>query len=414
MEDELLLLNPGPVPVHPQVRAAMDAPMISRRSDEFAELYDRVRDGLSYVFTRSTPDGSRTATGGTPLVLNGTATMGMEAAVANLVRPDDEVVALVNGQFSDRFAWIAEKYATVHRIDADWGRSFDVGAVEDVIDDARLVVMVHNETSTGLSNPVEEVGAIVAEHDALFAVDGVSSIGGEEFRIDDWGVDVAITDPQKALASPPGISALYLSETAIDELNASGRDASGRGENDRDASDRDENDQRIGARTPAYQDLRAYLTAAETGATPYTAASPQFRALAVALELIEDEGMPDRIDRHRRWADAVRSGVRSMGLEPFAKPTGGSSYTNTLTAVALPDGVRGDADRFFDGLAERNVSVGGGLGHLDGELFRMSNMGHLSPEQLCYALRAVGESLGDAGADVDVDAGVETLEERLS
>ena len=391
MTDDLLLLNPGPVPIDRRVRAAMDAPMISRRSDEFGEIYERARDGLRTVFMRSTPDGSATATGGTTLLLNGTATMGMEAAIANLTDPDSEVLALVNGQFGERFATIAEGYATVRRVEAEWGTSFDLADVETAIDGADLVTMVHDETSTGLSNPVGAVGRLVAERDALFVVDGVSSIGGEEFRIDDWGVDVAVTDPQKALASPPGISALYLSDAAIKALDDS--------------------------HAPTYQNLVDYLDAAADRRTPYTAASPQIRALAVALDLIDAEGMPARIERHRRWAETVRESVRAMGLEPFADPVAPSSYANTLTAVSFPDGVRGvpeRVERFDTALAERNVSVGGGLGHLDGHLFRVSNMGAITPAQLRDGLRAIGESLDAAGADVDVAAGVAVADERLS
>ena len=207
--EDFLLLNPGPVPVHERVREAMAAPMVSHRSAAFSAVYRRAQDGLDYVFTRSTPDESVTSAGGTTLVLNGTATMGMEAAVSNLVEPHDEVVALVNGKFGRRFARIADRYCTVTRVEADWGESLDLEAVATAIsDETTVVTMVHNETSTGLLNPVSAVGQIAADHDAAFVVDGVTSLGGDEFRIDDWHVDVAITEAQKAFAAPPGLSAV--------------------------------------------------------------------------------------------------------------------------------------------------------------------------------------------------------------
>jgi len=219
-DNEFLLLNPGPVPVTRRVREAMDAPMVSHRSAEFEAIYERAQDGLDYVFEHSTLDGESTSSGGTSLVLNGTATMGMEAAVANLVGEDDDVVALVNGKFGRRFARIAARYASVTRVEVEWGDSLDPGDVAEAVSvDTDLVTMVHNETSTGILNPVPEVGEIAAAHDARFVVDGVTSIGGDVFRIDDWNVDIAITDSQKALAAPPGISAMYVTDRAIEHID---------------------------------------------------------------------------------------------------------------------------------------------------------------------------------------------------
>ncbi|MFB6183759.1 MAG: alanine--glyoxylate aminotransferase family protein, partial [Haloarculaceae archaeon] len=189
MDEDFLLLNPGPVPISDRVRTAMDAPMVSHRSADFEEVYERARRGLEHVFTEATPDGSATSEGGTPLILNGTATMGMEAAVASLVDRDSKVVSLVNGKFGRRFARIADRHARCRRVEVEWGASFDLDAVGEAIDDdVDVVTMVHNETSTGLLNPVAEVGEIAAAHDAHFVVDGVTSIGGDEFRIDDWHV----------------------------------------------------------------------------------------------------------------------------------------------------------------------------------------------------------------------------------
>ena len=389
MDEEVLLLNPGPVPVAREVRKAMDAPMISRRSAAFGEIYDRARDGLEYVFTESTPDGSSTAVDGRVLILNGTATMGMEAAVANLVSEGNEIVAVVNGKFGERFADIAAKYGSLRAVEFEWGRSIDPAVVDDAVSDAtELVLMVHNETSTGLMNPVEQVGAIAADHDAYFVVDGVSSVGGTEFRIDDWGVDVAITDPQKALASPPGISAMYASEAALDGFDGTG--------------------------APYYQNLADYAEAARDRRTPFTCASPQFRALAVAVDLIRAEGMSERIRRHRRLAGAIREGVRAMGLETFPEVEGGTTLSNTLTAVALPAALRDDPSAFFDAAEARGVSFGGGLDHLDGHLFRVSNMGHLSTEQVLFGLETIGDALGDAGVSVETGAGAAAAREKLN
>ncbi|MFC5971970.1 pyridoxal-phosphate-dependent aminotransferase family protein [Halomarina salina] len=388
MSDDFLLLNPGPVPLSEPVRAAMDAPMVSHRSAEFEATYERAQDGLDEIFTASTPSGESTGEG-TSLILNGTATMGMEMAVSNLVDPDDEVVSLVNGKFGRRFARIAERYADVTRVEADWGDSLDVDAVAEAItDDTALVTLVHNETSTGLLNPVEAVGDLVAEHDALFVVDGVTSIGGDEFRIDDWNVDVAVTDGQKALAAPPGISAVFVTDRAAEQAD--------------------------GERGPFYSDVEWHLRKADQHQTPFTSAVPLFRSLAVAVEEIHDEGMPNRIERHRRQSEAFREGFAALGLEGFPEVSGPTELSNTLTAISLPEAIRGDeSSAFFDAVKERNVSISGGQAHLGGDIFRVSNMGNLTADQIARGVRTVGEALGDVGVDCDPDAGEAAVHDVL-
>ena len=385
-DEEFLLLNPGPVPVSESVREAMAEPLVSHRSAAFEAVYDRAQTGLDRVFTRSTLDGSATAADGTSLILNGTATMGMEAAVANLVDDDSEAVALVNGKFGRRFARIAERHCRVRRVEADWGESIDLADVEAAVDGADVVTMVHNETSTGLLNPVAEVGELVPD-DAFFVVDGVTSIGGDVFRIDDWNVDVAITDAQKALAAPPGVSALYATDRAAGAFD--------------------------GEAAPFYEDLDWHLRKARDSQTPFTSAVPLFRALAVAVEEITDEGMPARIERHRRQAAAFRAGFEAMGLERFPTPDGPTRLSNTVTAIALPEAVRERPEEFFDAVAERNVSISGGQAHLGGTIFRVSNMGNLTDAQVRRGVRVVGEAFGDAGVDVDLDAGIEAADAEL-
>ncbi|MFB6093344.1 MAG: alanine--glyoxylate aminotransferase family protein [Halanaeroarchaeum sp.] len=389
MRDDYLLLNPGPVPLTRAVREAMAEPMVSHRSDAFEAVYERAQDHLEYVFTHSAPDGSQTTGGGTALVLNGTATMGMEAAVANAVDDDGEVVAVVNGKFGRRFERIADRHASVHTVAFDWGDPVDVDEVAAAVaDDTDVVTAVHNETSTGLLNPIPEIGAVAAEHDATFVVDGVTSIGGDEFRIDDWHVDVAITDAQKALAAPPGVSAMYVTGDAEADID--------------------------GDRAPFYEDLDWHLRKAESHQTPFTSAVPLFRGLAVALADIREEGMPARIERHREQARAFREAFRAMGLESFPTPNEDSAYSNTVTAIALPESIRGaDSAPFFEAVEDRGVSISGGQAHLDGEVFRVSNMGGLSSEQVLRGVRTVGEAMRAAGVAVDADAGLDRAREIL-
>jgi aspartate aminotransferase-like enzyme len=386
--DDFLLLNPGPVPLSDAVRRSMDEQMVSHRSAEFEDTYRRAQEGLDYVFTRSTPDEASTAAGGTSLILNGTATMGMEAAVANLVDRDSEVVTLVNGKFGRRFKRIAERHARAEPVEVDWGESFDLDAVAEAItDDTDVVTMIHNETSTGLLNPVPEVGELARGHDAAFVVDGVTSIGGDEFRIDDWNVDVAITDAQKALAAPPGTSAMFVTDRARERID--------------------------GESAPFYEDLDWHLRKAEGHQTPFTSAVPLFRALAVAVEEIREEGMSARIERHRRQSRAFREGFDALGLEAFPTLREGTGKSNTLTAIELPEVVKDDPDAFFGAVGERNVSISGGQAHLGGEIFRVSNMGNFTPEQIVRGVRTVGEAMNDAGFECEVEAGVEAARSVL-
>lgn len=389
MDQEFLLLNPGPVPISDSVRQAMDQQMVSHRSGTFEETYARAQSGLDYVFTRSTLDETPTTEEGTSLILNGTATMAMEAAVANLVPDDGEVVALVNGKFGRRFRRIADRYARVDPIEVEWGAAFDIEDIATAVTaDTDLVTMVHNETSTGLLNPVFQVGEIARRHDALFVVDGVTSIGGDEFRIDDWGVDVAITDAQKALAAPPGVSALYVTERARTHID--------------------------GEAAPFYEDLDWYMRKADQHQTPFTSAVPIFRALSVALEEIRTEGMAARIERHRRQARAFRAGFDALGLDRFPDPSGPTELSNTVTAIELPERLRDEPDAFFDAVAERDVSISGGQAHLGGQIFRVSNMGNITAAQTVRGVRTVGEALTDVGVESDVEAGVAAARSALA
>lgn len=315
--------------------------------------------------------------------------MAMEAAIGNLVDEDSSVVSLVNGKFGRRFARIADRYCQVRRVEADWGESFDLGEVTEAITtETDLVTMVHNETSTGILNPVAMVGDIADRHQATFVVDGVTSIGGDVFRIDDWNVDIAITDAQKALAAPPGLSALYATEHAQSKFD--------------------------GDSAPFYEDLDWHIRKAADNQTPFTSAVPLFRAMAVSLEDIQAEGMADRIERHRRQAAAFRDGFRAMGLKLFPTLGDSSDYSNTVTAVTMPSAAAADPNAFFEAVADRGVGISGGQSHLGGEIFRVSNMGGLTDAQILRGIRTISEALDSIGGTPDLQAGLEAARGALN
>ena len=386
---EMLLLNPGPVPLAPNVLDAMAEPMVSHRSTAFENTFSRAQSELRYVFEQSSTTGEQTASGGTPVIMMGTATLAMEAAVASLVTPESEVVAVVNGKFGQRFVNIAERYAHVTPVSAPWGESIDLAAVSDAVSESTdLITVVHNETSTGILNPVEAIGEIAASNDARFIVDGVTSIGGDAFHLDAWGVDIAITDAQKALAAPPGISAIYLAEGVDEAIESEG--------------------------PPFYGDLERYVAKASDHQTPFTSAVPLVRAMAEALDIIRTEGMAARIARHRRQSRAFREAFDAMGLQRFPTINSSSNLSNTVTAIDLPPEAAADPQSFFDAVLAEGVSISGGQAHLGGSIFRVSNMGNLDASDIDRGIRGIATGLEAVGRSVDRPAAREAARQVLA
>ncbi|MAT08025.1 MAG: pyridoxal-phosphate-dependent aminotransferase family protein [Halobacteriales archaeon] len=388
MVEDFLMLNPGPVPLSKNVRDEMARTLVSHRSPEFAETYQQFRDGLDYVFRHSTIDGSSSTDNGMSIPLMGTATMGMESAIINLAGPKDEVVALDNGKFGERFVDIADRNCLVKPIRANWGDSFDMDSIKETItSNTHLVAMVHQDTSTGIMNPIKEVGEIAKENGAFFVVDGVSCIGGDEFKIDEWGVDVVVADAQKALAAPPGISAIFATEHALESFD--------------------------NTHAGYYQDLPAYVKTTKQNKTPFTSAVTLVRAFVVALENIKEEGIQNRISRHRTQALANRAAFADMGLPMFPNLNDHSDYSNTVTVVDLPTPISDNSSDFFKAMKQRNVTASGGHAHLKNLILRMSNMGDLSTAQVLRGIQTVGEALCDCEINVDTDSALDIAEKIL-
>ncbi len=308
-------------------------------------------------------------------IISGSGTAGMEAAVANFGR-DRTIVSLVNGKFGDRFAKIGQRYGTVRTLASEWGTPLDLEGLErELAEGAEVVTVVHNETSAGIRNPADEVGAIARKYDALCIMDGITSIGGDTVEVDRWGVDVAVAGSQKCLAAPAGLAAISVSERAWD---------------------------RIAEVRPFYLDLAAYRKSG-TGTpmeTPYTPAVPLFLALREACLMIEEEGVGARIERHRRMAEAVRAAAAAWGVEIFPTIDGRHAYSNTVTAMRIPAGItdgdlRGTVRKF-------GIEIAGGQDHLKGKIFRIGTMGGIGAQEVLatvaavqYALRKSGHPAGD-------------------
>ncbi|MDD1720211.1 MAG: alanine--glyoxylate aminotransferase family protein [Methanoregulaceae archaeon] len=363
MEKEPLLMIPGPVPMPERVRSAMVRQAINHRGNEFGTVYADCVRVLKTAF----------GTGNEIFVVSGSGTASMEAAVANFGK-GEKIACLVNGKFGERLYKIAQRYGKAELVASQWGTPLDLAGVERALKEgARMVTMVHNETSAGIRNPAEAVGKLAREYDALFVMDGITSIGGDTVEADKWGVDVAIVGSQKCLAGPAGLSAISVSKKAWE---------------------------RIVPDLPFYLDLAAYRknggkTPMET---PFTPAVPLFLALREACLIVEEEGMAARIARHRKMAESVRAAVDAWGLSLFPVTDSLHGYSNTVTAVRIPEGI---SDSGLRGAVKKmGIEIAGGQDELKGKIFRIGTMGAIGAPEILATLTAVEYALRKNGAKV--------------
>ena len=360
MEKEPLLMLPGPVPMPERVRYAMMRQAINHRSAEFGAVYaDSVRV-LKTVF----------GTANDLFVISGSGTAGMEAAVANFGR-DKEIACIVNGKFGERLYKISQRYGKAHEIASAWGTPVNLAALEEQLKaGAEIVTLVHNETSAGIRNPAQEIGKLARKYDALFVMDGITSIGGDLVEADKWGVDIAIVGSQKCLAAPAGLAAISVSSRAWDRLSKN---------------------------PPYYLDLVAYRKSAsgKPMETPYTPAVPLFLALREACLLIEEEGFVNRIARHQKMSAAVRAAAQAWGLSLFPKLDAHHAYSTTVTAVSYPDDIKDDEMRAL--IKKMGIVIAGGQDHLKGKIFRIGSMGAVGAPEILATLAATQYALKKSG-----------------
>ncbi len=384
MPGRTFLQIPGPTLVPERIVRAMSQPIIDHRGPKFAALVEACLEGLKGVFkTRH----------GHVILYPGSGTGAWEAALVNTLSPGDRVLAVVNGHFSTGFARTAEAYGIdVDRIEVEYGAGAPAEEIErrlaaDSPHQLRAVLVVHNETSTGVTSNVAAVRAALdrAKHPALLLVDTVSSLASIDFRFDEWGVDVALTGPQKGLMLPPGMAILAASEKALSA-----------GEK---------------ARCPrAYWDWKPVLERNKRGEYPYTPATMLLFGLEESLRMLSEEGLENVFERHARLAEACRRAVGALGLELLCRKP--AEYSNTLTAVVMPKGF--DSDELIR-LAYRRLelSLGVGLGAVKGKVFRIGHLGSLNELDLLGGLAGIEMSLKEFGVPVKLGAGLGAVQEFL-
>jgi alanine-glyoxylate transaminase/serine-glyoxylate transaminase/serine-pyruvate transaminase len=359
-----LLLGPGPSNVNPRVLQAMSRPLLGHLDPEFLALMDQVQAGLRELF------GTRNHF---TLPLSATGSAGMEACLANLLEPEDPVVVGVAGVFGERMCQVASRIgARVTRVDANWGEALDPDAMARAIARVRprVVTFVHAETSTGVHQPVEAILAAAREADAMVVLDCVTSLAGLPVELDAWGVDAAYSGTQKCLSCPPGLSPVSFSERALE---------------------------RVRGRRRAVQSwyLDVTLLAGYYGgerAYHHTAPISAVYALAEGLHIVQEEGLAARIARHQQAGQTLVSALGELGFEPLVAP---AFRLPMLTTLRLPTAVldRDEAQVRRRLLDEHGIEVGGGLGKLAGQVWRVGLMGENANTESVARLRAAVEAV---------------------
>jgi aspartate aminotransferase-like enzyme len=368
---------PGPTPLPLEVREAQSAPMIDHRGTEFGEMLRELSANLADLI----------GTRGEVLLLTGSGSGALEAAVVNTLSPGDRVLAVTIGSFGDRFAKIASIFgADVERYEVPWGEAADPAALAEHLaahPAYRAVLLTHNETSTGVTNPLRELASVVrgAPGDPLLLVDGISGLGAMEFEMDAWGIDLVVSASQKAWMGSPGIAIAALGERAW-AANAT-------------------------ARMPrAYWDLAEARTWAEKGQTPWTPAVSVLFGLRVGVRRLVAEGKEQTWARHAAIAAAVQAGLESLGLRLVAAP---GERSATVTAAWLPDGL--EWAPFNAAMRAKGLSVAGGQGALAGRILRLGHMGGVGIDEMCDAVRTMGETLAEQGRRTDAAGAVRMMRE---
>lgn len=357
-----VLLGPGPSSVHPRVLQALSLPVMGHLDPAFFQVMDDVCEMLRQVFhTKNTMT----------VPISSTGTGAMETACANIIEPGDEVLICRNGYFGIRLGDIAERCgATVHLMDTPWGKAVDPQMLKDELKNhpgLKAVGVVHAETSTGVLSDMKELVEVIHEAGALAIADAVTSLGGHEVRMDDWGIDVCYSATQKCLGAPPGLAPISLSEAAMDVVV--------------------KRPTKVQSFYFNLKDLEAYWN--QTRAYHHTSPINMTYALREALRMMMEEGQENRINRHAKVAAALRAGAEALGLSLLAEE---GHRLNPLTTVSVPEGIE-DAKIRRALLNDYDIEIGGGLGEFSGKAWRIGLMGESARERNVFALLSALETL---------------------
>ena len=385
MKNKDILLVPGPTPVVEEIYEALAGETRGHTDPRFVAIYKRAIDNTKRLFN----------TDGEVFIVAGSGTLAMEMAIVNTVAEGEKILVISHGYFGDRFIPLAKAYGIeVDVLQAEWGKRVDTALVKETLarNSYKAVTVTHADTSTGVSADLEALIPIIKEAGALAIVDGVVATaalqedmgkgygGNEEYKI-----DIALTGSQKAIGVPPGLAIVAFSKQAIAARGA------------------------LGTVRAYYMDIENWRPIMDNPAA-YFATPPVnlIYAYDKALEIVLEEGMERREQRHLAYGRAVRAALRTYGMTPLADETVAAP---TLSCMLYPEGVNDTA--FRSGLAARGVIVAGSLAHLAGKAFRIGHMGNTKEYQLVEAIKTIGETLKEQGVTVDLKEAVKVFEETI-
>jgi alanine-glyoxylate transaminase/serine-glyoxylate transaminase/serine-pyruvate transaminase len=376
-------MGPGPLDIHPRVYQALTSPVIGHLDPAYLKILDQVGDQLRKVFqTRNR------ATNAAP----GTGTSGMEACVANLVEPGDKVLVCVHGYFGDRLRQMVERQgAEITLIEEEWGKPTEPQRVEAALkaDAYKVITLVHAETSTGVLQPMDDIVKLADKYGVMILLDTVTSLGGVEVKMDEWGLDAAYSCSQKCIGCPAGLAPVSFSDRALEAVKSRKHPVSS-----------------------WYLDIT--LLEKYWGSDRvyhHTSSSTLNYALLEALRLIEEEGLQSRFDRHLENHRALVAGIEALGLEMHVRP---EYRLPTLNTVKIPEGIDDLKVRRYL-LETFNLEIGGGLGALAGKVWRVGLMGYSSSaENVLFFLSAISRALAIQGHKTDLAAGTNAAMTELN
>jgi len=368
-----VLMGPGPSNVSARVLQAMSAPCIGHLDPYFLLIMDETQRLLKYLFQTENPF---------TIPVSGTGSAGMETCFVNLIEPGDEVLVCINGVFGMRMADIVRRLGgQLIQVDGEWGRTIDPEAVRKAVrgKNPKVLALVHAETSTGVCQPLEDIANIAHEAGALFLVDMVTSLGGMEVAVDSMGIDVAYSGTQKCISCPPGLAPVTFGPAAIKALES-----------------------RKSPVVSWYLDMsmvRSYWGAERK--YHHTAPINMIYALREALRIIAEEGLEARFARHQLNHRALVAGIEAMSLAMLVHE---SERLPMLNAVCIPEGVN-DIKVRKALLTDFGIEIGGGLGDLQGKIWRVGIMGHSSSRKNVFLfLSAIETILNAEGAKITTGA----------
>ncbi|MDR0515240.1 MAG: alanine--glyoxylate aminotransferase family protein [Coriobacteriaceae bacterium] len=374
------LMTPGPTTVPSEVLLAQARPMIHHRTPDFNACVRECAEGLKYVFQTELSDVLMFASSGTGA---------MESAIVNCFCPGDKVIVCYNGKFGQRMESLSKAYGLeVTTLSYGWQQCVDPQDIADALaaaPDTRGVIVTQSETSSGVLNDVEAVGAIVRAYpECVLIVDSITGIGAVECKTDEWGLDVVMTGSQKGLMLPPGLAACTVSPKAWKAYERS-------------------------TLPKFYFDWGKYRKSLKDDTTPFTPAVSLMIGLAEALRLIREEGIENVIARHAKLAEATRQGCVALGLELFAPPEGRG---NAVTPVWVPEGI--DGKKLVSTLKNKyGVTIAGGQDDYAGRIFRVGHLGYVGDFDVIVVLAALEMALKELGYVFEAGAGIKAAEAVL-